>query len=36
MAFDLLQNKNIPVKLLIGAPGVGKDLLMLIHALDLI
>lgn len=36
MAFDLLQNSNIPVKLLIGAPGVGKDYLMLLHALDLV
>ena len=36
MAFDLLQNENIPVKLLIGPPGSGKDYLMLLHALDLI
>ena len=36
MAFDLLQNRNIPVKLLTGKPGAGKDLLMIYHALDLI
>ena len=36
MAFDLLQNRNIPVKLLTGKPGTGKDLLMIYHALDLI
>ena len=35
-AFDLLQNRNIPVKLLIGKPGSGKDYLMLLHALDLV
>ena len=36
MAFDLLQNSDITVKILTGAPGVGKDFLMLLHALDLI
>lgn len=36
MAFDLLQNLSIPVKLLYGVPGGGKDYLMLAHALDLI
>ena len=36
MAFDLLQNNNIPVKILTGPPGCGKDYLMLLHALDLI
>lgn len=36
MAFDLLQNNDIPVKILIGPPGCGKDYLMLLHALDLI
>ena len=36
MAFDLLQNPAIPVKLLVGPPGSGKDYLMLLHALDLI
>lgn len=36
MAFDLLQNPNIPVKLLPGAVGTGKDYLMLTHALDLV
>ena len=36
MAFDLLQNRNIPVKLLTGKPGAGKDLLMIYHALELI
>lgn len=36
MAFDLLQNPAISVKLLVGPPGSGKDYLMLLHALDLI
>ena len=36
MAFDLLQNPNIAVKILVGPPGTGKDYLMLLHALDLI
>lgn len=36
MAFDLLQNSDIPVKLLPGAVGTGKDYLMLTHALDLV
>jgi len=36
MAFDLLQNPNIPVKLLTGVPGSGKDYLMFLHAWDLI
>ena len=36
MAFDLLQNMDISVKILIGPPGCGKDYLMLLHALDLI
>lgn len=36
MAFDLLQNPTVSVKLLIGPPGSGKDYLMLLHALDLI
>lgn len=36
MAFDLLQNNNISVKILIGPPGCGKDYLMLLHALELI
>lgn len=36
MAFDLLQNQDIPVKLLPGAVGTGKDYLMLTHALDLV
>jgi len=36
MAFDLLQNMDIPVKILVGVPGSGKDYLMLLHALDLI
>lgn len=35
-AFDLLQNRDIPVKLLVGRPGSGKDYLMLLHALDLV
>ena len=36
MAFDLLQNQNIPVKLLSGVPGGGKDFLMFLHAWDLV
>ena len=36
MAFDLLQNQDIPVKLIPGAVGAGKDFLMLTHALDLV
>ena len=36
MAFDLLQNMDIPVKIFTGPPGCGKDYLMLLHALDLI
>lgn len=36
MTFDLLQNPNIPVKLLTGVPGSGKDYLMFLHAWDLI
>ena len=36
MAFDLLQNQDIAVKILTGVPGGGKDFIMLLHALDLI
>ena len=36
MAFDLLQNPEIPVKLFTGVPGSGKDYLMFLHAWDLI
>lgn len=36
MAFDLLQNPDIPLKLLVGNPGAGKDYLMFLHAWDLI
>ena len=36
MAFDLLQNPNIPVKLFTGVPGSGKDYLMFLHAWDLV
>ena len=36
MAFDLLQNPDIPVKLFTGVPGSGKDYLMFLHAWDLI
>ena len=36
MAFDLLQNPSIPVKLLSGVPGSGKDFLMFLHAWDLV
>ena len=36
MAFDLLQNRDIPVKLFTGVPGSGKDYLMFLHAWDLV
>ena len=36
MAFDLLQNPNVPVKLFTGVPGSGKDFLMFLHAWDLV
>lgn len=36
MAFDLLQNDKIPVKLLTGVYGSGKDYIMLNHALEAI
>lgn len=36
MAFDLLQNSSIPVKLLFGVPGSGKDYLMFLHAWNLV
>ncbi len=36
MAFDLLQNPNIPVKLFTGVPGSGKDFLMFLHAWNLV
>lgn len=36
MAFDLLQNDKIPVKLITGLYGAGKDIIMLNHALEAI
>jgi PhoH-like ATPase len=36
MLFDLLQNRNIPIKLCLGRFGSGKSYLMLAHALNLI
>ena len=36
MAFDLLQNPDVPVKLFTGVPGSGKDFLMFLHAWDLV
>lgn len=36
MAMDMIQNENIPVKLLTGVFGSGKDLIMLGHAVDLV
>ena len=36
MAFDLLQNPDIPDKLFTGVPGSGKDYLMFLHAWDLV
>lgn len=36
MLFDLLQNKDITIKTCLGKFGVGKDFVMITHALDLI
>lgn len=36
MLFDLLQNRNIPIKLCLGRFGSGKSYLMLAHALSLV
>lgn len=36
MAFDLLQNPNITVKILTGVPGGGKDYIQFLHALDMV
>lgn len=36
LAFDLLQNDDITIKLLLGVYGSGKDFLMVNHAIDLI
>lgn len=36
LAFDLLQNRDVTVKLLTGTFGTGKDYLMLSHALDMV
>ncbi len=36
LAFDLLQDQDITIKLLLGVYGSGKDFLMINHALDLI
>lgn len=36
LAFDLLQNDNITIKLLLGVYGSGKDFLMVNHAVDMI
>lgn len=36
MLFDLLQNKDITIKACFGKYGVGKDFVMITHALDLI
>lgn len=36
MCFDLLQNQSITVKVLTGKPGVGKDYVQILHALDYI
>ncbi len=36
MAFDLLQNQNLSVKVLTGVPGGGKDYLGILHALDMV
>ena len=36
LAFDLMQNRDIKIKILTGKFGTGKDYIMLAHALDLI
>jgi len=36
LAFDLLQNSEIPVKVLYGAFGAGKDFLMATHAMNVV
>ena len=36
LAFDMLQNEDIPIKVLAGLQGCGKDYLMLSHALDFV
>lgn len=36
LAFDILQDKEIKIKILSGKQGTGKDFLMVIHALNLI
>ncbi|MEG1562273.1 MAG: PhoH family protein [Bacteroides sp.] len=36
LAFDMLQNLEIPIKVLTGMRGSGKDYIMLSHALDMI
>jgi PhoH-like ATPase len=36
MLFDLLQNKDVTIKTCLGKFGVGKDFVMITHALDLI
>ena len=36
MLFDLLQNRNVPIKLCLGRFGSGKSYLMLAHAMNLI
>ena len=36
MAFDLLQNPDITVKVLTGVPGGGKDYIQFLHALDMV
>lgn len=36
LAFDMLQNKNITIKTLFGGFGVGKDFIMISHAVNLL
>ena len=36
MAFDLLQNQDITVKVITGVPGGGKDYIQILHALDMV
>lgn len=36
MAFDLLQNQDVTVKVITGVPGGGKDYIQILHALDMV
>lgn len=36
LAFDMLQNNSIPIKIIVGKFGTGKDYLMISHAIDMV